>query len=58
MTMSNNSIFAFLAGAAIGAGAMWLAKADKEKVNAILDKIDKKLSTEKETESTADGTTE
>jgi len=58
--MSNNSFFAFLTGAAMGAAAMWLAKADKEQVNAILDKVEKALFKEKEngTESTADGTEE
>ena len=41
--MSNNSLFPFLAGAAIGAAAMWLAKSDREQVNAILDKIESNI---------------
>jgi len=54
--MSKNSLFPFIAGAALGAAAMWLAKADKEQVDAILDKVEKKLFKEKEPET--DGTAE
>jgi len=58
--MSKNSLFPFLAGAAIGAAAMWLAKSDKEQVNAILDKVEKKFfNQEKSEEDTpCDGDTE
>ena len=58
--MSKNSLFPFITGAALGAAAMWLAKADKEQVNALLDKVEKKLFGEKEEEKEpeADGSAE